>query len=136
MLQRKMANSNYQPPNTAELELARKLRLNEIQMEAVLKEIITYILFLMVIFFLSYQQRDPVSFQYAENLKSIFLPGFKSVSIKHLSSYVSCFNLTKTPFDSVTARYDLKCDNRFIFRIYLINNLNSDKSRINLIGLK
>ena len=69
---RKMAASQVAPPDMASLEKARELRMNELTMEAILKEMIVYFFFLMVIFFLSYQARDSDSFIFAENIKNTF----------------------------------------------------------------
>lgn len=60
------------PPDMASLEKARELRMNELQMEAILKEMIVYFFFLLVIFFLSYQARDSDSFIFADNVKNTF----------------------------------------------------------------
>lgn len=49
-------------------------------MEAILKEILIYFFFVLILFFLSYQQRDLLSFQYTENMKNMFLGKFESVS--------------------------------------------------------
>ena len=69
---RKMTASQVAPPDMASLEKARELRMNELQMEAILKEMIVYFFFLIVIFFLSYQARDSDSFIFAENIKNTF----------------------------------------------------------------
>ena len=58
-LERQMGNVHYAPPDPEALEAAREQRLNELKMEAVLKEIVIYFFFLLIIFFISYQQRDP-----------------------------------------------------------------------------
>ena len=84
MMQRKMANESLQPPDTEALEASRKVRLQELQMEAVLKECIIYVFFLLVLFFLSYQARDNDSFMYANNIKNTFVhnsPSFNSVGL-------------------------------------------------------
>jgi hypothetical protein len=62
------------------LNKARENRMMEIQMETVLREIAIYIVFVLVLFFLSYQQRDSNSYQMAENLKAFFDNGFTNVS--------------------------------------------------------
>ena len=75
-----MAASAIQPPDTAALEAARELRMKEIQMEAVLKEVIVYFFFVMVVFFLSYQARDADSFLLAQNIKNTFVDNSPSLS--------------------------------------------------------
>ena len=54
-------------------------------MEALLKEIITYAIFVLIVFFLSYQARDSDSFLYAENIKNTFFrnsPTFDGVKFE------------------------------------------------------
>ncbi|GFN96340.1 polycystic kidney disease protein 1-like 2, partial [Plakobranchus ocellatus] len=75
MLQRRTDNSEFQPPDPEELEKSRKNRLMEIKMEAVLKEIAVYTFFLGVIFFLSYQQRDPQSYALGDTIRKNMLSG-------------------------------------------------------------
>jgi len=70
--QRKKATAFVQPPDCKEMEETRELRLKEIAMEAILKEVIIYFFFVMTTFFLSYQTRDSNSFQFAENIKNTF----------------------------------------------------------------
>jgi len=70
---RKLKASDIPPPDTAALEKARDTRMKEIQMEAILKECITYFFFIMVLFFLSYQTRDADSFIFAQNIKNTFV---------------------------------------------------------------
>lgn len=50
-------------------------------MEEVLKELSAYIFFVIILFFLSYQQRDSNSYMYASNLKNSFTHNFESVNI-------------------------------------------------------
>ncbi|XP_055955042.1 uncharacterized protein LOC126809611 [Patella vulgata] len=80
LMQRKLANSDYRPPDLSELEETRQLRLNEIKMEAVVKDIVVYAFFVLIIFFLSYQQRDSEGFYLADNLKNRFATGFDKIS--------------------------------------------------------
>lgn len=76
-----MGNNEYAPPDTKALSEARDLRLKEIKMEAVIKEMVIYFFFLFIIFFISYQQRDPRSYQFGQNVRNTFLSGFENVSI-------------------------------------------------------
>ncbi len=90
LLQRKMGASDIQPPDTASLEAARELRLKEIAMEAILKEVLVYFLFVTVVFFLSYQARDADSFLFTSNIRNNFVfnnPSFDSVSTKYKYKY-------------------------------------------------
>lgn len=75
-----MANEQLEPPDTEALEEARKQRIKEVKMEAILKEIMIYFFFVLILFFLSYQQRDLQSFYYTENMKNMFLGKFEGVS--------------------------------------------------------
>ncbi len=78
---RKMAIAPaFQPPNTQELEEMRVLRMKEMKMEAVLKEIIGYFYFVLIVFFLSYQARDADSYPFAETIKNIFVTNSPSLS--------------------------------------------------------
>ena len=79
MLQRRTDNSEFQPPDPEELEKSRKNRLMEIKMEAVLKEIVIYTIFLGIIFFLSYQQRDPQSYALGDTIRKNMLSGHGNV---------------------------------------------------------
>ena len=75
-MKRQMAASELKPPDTSSLEAARELRMKEMQMEAILKEVLVYFFFVLVLFFLSYQNRDLNSFPYAQNIKNIFFGSF------------------------------------------------------------
>ena len=88
---RKQANADFEPPDMELLEQQRENRLKEIKMEEILKEILVYGFFILILFFLSYQQRDMESFNMTENLKSMFLGKFESVRIYiNVSLFVQC----------------------------------------------
>ena len=88
---RKQANADFEPPDMELLEQQRENRLKEIKMEEILKEILVYGFFILILFFLSYQQRDMESFNMTENLKSMFLGKFESVRIYiTVSLFVQC----------------------------------------------
>ncbi|KAK7111719.1 hypothetical protein V1264_011307 [Littorina saxatilis] len=78
-MERQMGNNEYAPPDTKALSEARDLRLKEIKMEAVIKEMVIYFFFLFIIFFISYQQRDPRSYQFGQNVRNTFLSGFENI---------------------------------------------------------
>ena len=89
MERRKQAAADVQPPDMESLNAARELRMKEMAMEALLKEIITYAIFVLIVFFLSYQARDSDSFIYAENIKNTFFrnsPTFDGVSLNRFVS--------------------------------------------------
>lgn len=80
---RREANEALEPPDSEKLEQQRQARLKEMKMEAILKEIFIYGFFVLILFFLSYQQRDLQSFYYTENMKNMFLGKFESVNINY-----------------------------------------------------
>ncbi|XP_053382148.1 uncharacterized protein LOC123562231 [Mercenaria mercenaria] len=77
---RREANESLEPPDTEKLEAQRQARLKEMKMEEILKEIMIYGFFVLVLFFLSYQQRDLQSFYYTENMKNMFLGKYEGIS--------------------------------------------------------
>ncbi|XP_052262941.1 uncharacterized protein LOC127866462 [Dreissena polymorpha] len=77
---RREANEALDPPDSEKLEEQRVQRVREMKMEAILKEIMVYGFFVLVLFFLSYQQRDVQSFYYTENMKNMFVEGFEEIS--------------------------------------------------------
>ena len=81
MLQRRSANEEFAPPDAETLKKAREHRLMEMKMDAVLREIAIYVFFLGIIFFLSYQQRDPLSFGYGDTVRKNLLSGFENVRL-------------------------------------------------------
>ena len=78
---RREASESLEPPDTEKLEEQRKARVKEMKMEAIMKEIFVYGFFVIILFFLSYQQRDLQSFYYTENMKNMFLGNFEKVSL-------------------------------------------------------
>ena len=76
---RREANEMFEPPDPEALEEARRKRVNEMKMEAILKEICVYGFFVLILFFLSYQQRDMDSFNFTDNLRNLFLGKFEKV---------------------------------------------------------
>ncbi|XP_060067156.1 uncharacterized protein LOC132547416 [Ylistrum balloti] len=79
-LRRKVQNSEFKPPDVKTLEEQRQLRMMELKMEEVVREIGIYALFVLILFFLSYQTRDSDSFLMAENLKTTLGSGFEKIS--------------------------------------------------------
>ncbi|KAL4239723.1 hypothetical protein ACF0H5_000526 [Mactra antiquata] len=77
---RRNANETLEPPDNAKLEEQRQARMKEMKMEEILKEIMVYGFFVLVLFFLSYQQRDLQSYYYTDNMKNMFLGKFESIS--------------------------------------------------------
>ncbi|OWF47600.1 Polycystic kidney disease and receptor for egg jelly-related protein [Mizuhopecten yessoensis] len=79
-LRRKVQNSELKPPDMKTLGEQRQLRMMELKMEEVIREIGIYALFVLILFFLSYQTRDSDSFLMADNLKNTLGSGFEKIS--------------------------------------------------------
>jgi len=59
-------------------------------MNAIIKECIIYLIFVLVVYFISYQERDRRSFLFAQNIKSQFFggkPSFSNVSYQSSSFF-------------------------------------------------
>ena len=73
-------------PSMDSLKKSREKRLHELKIEALLKECLVYVFFILVLYFISYQERDKRSYLFAQNIKNIFFysalsPAFGDVSI-------------------------------------------------------
>lgn len=79
-LQRRMATATQAPPDKDSLLKIRDQRLKEIAMEAILKEMGTYFVFILIIFFLSYQTRSTDSYMLHSTLQNTFFNDFHGVS--------------------------------------------------------
>ncbi|XP_013393280.1 uncharacterized protein LOC106161002 [Lingula anatina] len=82
IMRRKMAQSSLKPPDLTALTAAREQRMKEIQMEAIIKEILIYFFFLLILFFLSYQTRSTSSYLFTEMIRNTFIntsPAIKDV---------------------------------------------------------
>ncbi|KAL3878017.1 hypothetical protein ACJMK2_035653 [Sinanodonta woodiana] len=101
---RKLANAEIKPPDLEALGVARTNRLKEIQMETVIKEIAVYLFFVIILFFLSYHQRDSDSYIYSENLQSFLRNGFES--IQTVSQYWDWLETTLLPALYVSTYYN------------------------------
>lgn len=66
---------SLKPPNATELKKARKQRKQEIRMSQIIKEIITYVLFLLALFLVSFGQRDPQAYLIAKLIEDTYLGG-------------------------------------------------------------
>ena len=88
----------YKPPNPEALEKARVLRMKEIQMFDIIREIIFYALFLWVLCTVSYSFRDPLAYDVKRGLERVFVnegasnaANFMTVSINiYLKSVLGC----------------------------------------------
>lgn len=63
------------PPSKDELEEARDKKLREIQMDAIIKDMIIYVFFLTSLLVVSYSHRDPQAFAVAQNLIDSYIGG-------------------------------------------------------------
>lgn len=84
-------------PDMEVLKQSRENRLKEMQIEAILKECIIYVFFILVLYFISYQDKDKRSFLFSQNLQTRFFqgdPAFGDVRIGHADRHVISYNLT------------------------------------------
>lgn len=63
---------NDKPPDEAKLEIARKLRMKEKQMKSIIREIIWYVIFLLVLLTISYGNRDLTTSKVTRYMQNIF----------------------------------------------------------------
>ena len=64
-----------QPPDSTELSIAREQRKREIRMHEIIREVITYVLFLLALFVVSFGQRDPQAYFIAKVMEDTYLGG-------------------------------------------------------------
>jgi hypothetical protein len=64
---------DLRPIDTKEMARAREQRLHEIKMGSIIREIIVYLVFTVVLLFLSYQSRDTNSYGLYRNTKNLFI---------------------------------------------------------------
>ena len=65
----------YRPPNMSSLERTKLLRLKELKMTAILKDIFSYLFFLWILTVVSYGNRDPNAFPMKQTLVNTFVDG-------------------------------------------------------------
>ena len=63
---------NDKPPDEAKLEMARKLRMKEKQMMSIIREILWYVIFLLVLLTISYGNRDLTTSKVTKHMQDIF----------------------------------------------------------------
>ena len=76
----------YRAPDPVELQRARERRIKELKMYDILREIFFYVVYIWVIIVISYEFRDPRSFQFRENLRRAFVTGGRSTAISSQTS--------------------------------------------------
>ena len=64
----------FTPLNDAEIEAARERRLKEIKMWEILREIISYVLFLWVLYIISFSSLNSNCFLFQKHIKKEFIP--------------------------------------------------------------
>ena len=69
------SSTKLQPPDLTELSNAREKRKREIRMSQILKEIVTYICFLLALFMVSFGQRDPKAYLVAKLIEDTYIGG-------------------------------------------------------------
>ncbi|XP_064637018.1 polycystin-1-like protein 2 [Lineus longissimus] len=89
ILQRRNAVHNLRPPDQASLREARELRLKEIAMESIIKEMMAYFVFIIIIFFLSYQTRSTHSYKLGSTVKNLFMKKFIPKTHDSLFQYLN-----------------------------------------------
>lgn len=62
-------------PDMEMLKRSRENRLKEMEIEAILKECMTYLFFILVLYFIAYQDKDKRSFLFSQNLQTRFFQG-------------------------------------------------------------
>jgi len=76
----------YQAPDPGDLQEARERRIRELKMYDIMREIFFYVVYIWVIFVISYEFRDPNAFQFRENLRRAFVTGGRSTVISSQTS--------------------------------------------------
>lgn len=61
------------PPDEAKLEIARQLRMKEKHMKSIIREIVWYMFFLLIVLTVSYGNRDPATYRVTKYINDIFL---------------------------------------------------------------
>jgi hypothetical protein len=67
----------YKPPNPEQLEKFRVNRVKELKMYAILREILSYALFVWILLSISYSFRDPDSYKLKEEMVNVFIQNNK-----------------------------------------------------------
>lgn len=63
------------PPNPEKLEAARKLKLKQKEMKAIIREVLQYFFFLGVLLVVAYGSRDPMAFSVTSAMRTVFEEG-------------------------------------------------------------
>jgi len=72
---RDMAHAETTRPDNETLKIARAARLKELDMEKIIKDCLVYLAFILVLYFISYQDKDERSFLFSQGIQNQFLQG-------------------------------------------------------------
>ena len=79
---RRQIEAQRGPPDLESIRREREMRFKEIQLETVIKNFVTYLLYVFILLFLAYNNRDPHSFHVSLGVQNLFVTeDFNGVSI-------------------------------------------------------
>ena len=97
MRMREMAHANSSRPSLDDLKRSREMRLKELEMERIIKDCLVYLFFILVLYFISYQDKDQRSFLFSQGIQSRFLEGNPSFdSVRHVMLLTVLSSTTNT----------------------------------------
>ena len=70
---RRQDNSYFYPIDEAFLDVLREARKKEVEMWGVVRELISYAFFIMIVYFISYGNRDPMSYKLQDQMTKAFV---------------------------------------------------------------
>lgn len=78
---RRQDNTDFYPINESVLEILRAARVQEVEMWAVVRELIGYAFFIMIVYFISYGNRDTMSYKLQNQMTEAFViqPGYDKI---------------------------------------------------------
>ena len=78
---RRQDTSEFYPIDEPFLEILRRARIQEVEMWSVVKELIAYAFFIMIVYFISYGNRDIMSYKLQAQMSHAFIfePGFDQI---------------------------------------------------------
>ena len=83
------------PPDAKKLETARKLRLKQCEMKAIIKEIITHFVVVCIVFIVAYGNHDNGTFRMTDEIKKALVVGDSDrTTFNDVSSVVPSFTLS------------------------------------------
>ena len=88
---REMAHANASRPSLDDLKRSREMRLKELEMERIIKDCLVYLFFILVLYFISYQDKDQRSFLFSQGIENRFLQGNPSFDSVRFSAVLLVF---------------------------------------------